>query len=864
MKATLRCISLATVFISLLATHCVSFAANSQTWIEVRSPHFIVISNASEHDAHRVAEQFEMIRAVFLDYFGRAGTSDPPITILAAKDEGTLRTLLPQFWEEKNSMHPVGIFLDGGDASYIALRLDVSLNQATAVPYEPVYHEYVHYLMRHLRSQLPLWMVEGLAEFYGNTRIESKKVFVGAPNTRNVMLLRETRLLPVNTLFDVDASSPYYHEESKTSIFYAESWALTHYLIARDWKEKTHRVSDFVALLGKGVDQREAAGRTIGDAGSLEPAVRKDIQSLLLTAAQMDPPKIDESGFQTSGISDAESLAVRADFMAHDRHYPEAQAMLDEALKTNPKLGLACESISFLYLAQGNITEASKWVSQAATLNPQSFRSNYYVAVTLVATGFHDEQTLSKAESSLRTVLKINAEFAPAYDLLAYVLAQPGPTQKLDEAYTATLQAISLEPGNIRYRIRAVDVQKKRGRTEDAIRVAELAISLAKTPADKVIAEASLAAAKQFNKNPLMSPLVEDVRQKLNENLSKDNSAKMDLEHDVAALTKLLDAGSLDVADDAAARYFRASAQTLLNVFRNKEGLTLDTAANEQFLSDLDRIIAGKTDITVWGIKMSEVAYTAGRITWNGLHSPRAYSYWQLCVDSVACMVNLASGYTLGWEGVQPDPAKALELDLKAFDTGTRYRCAGAYAANNIAGLIYFAGASYPKDNDPVSWIQKSYVLSDPIEAQPNSENACGGAGTRMDEFLYRLAQGDRRNNLLTESVQRFGDKATTAPVLAKYFSGSLDAKGFQSAVESSKSEFGRCFAYFHAMWYAYLIGDASLVNKFYEPLSKFDQASCAYYLVYARKFHPEGTQGQSIPTQQTQIKRDSAPSPSH
>ena len=156
----------------------------------------------------------------------------------------------------------------------------------------------------------------------------------------------------------------------------------------------------------------------------------------------------------------------------------------------------------------------------------------------------------------------------------------------------------------------------------------------------------------------------------------------------------------------------------------------------------------------------------------------------------------------------EADPAKALELDLKAFDTGTRYHCAGAYAAYNIAGLIYFAGVSYPKDNDPVSWIQKSYALSDLIEAQPNSENACNGAGTRMDEFLYRLAQGDRRNNLLTDAVQRFGNKATTAPALAKYLSGSLDANAFQVAVESSKSEFGRCYAYFHAMWYASIVGD--------------------------------------------------------
>ena len=404
MKGTLRCISLATFFISLLATHGVSVAANSQTWIEVRSPNFVVVTNANDKQAQRVAYQFELIRSVFREYFGKTGPStDPPITIIAAKDEGTLKALLPEFWAKKGSMHPAGMFLGSADANYVVLRLDISLNESAYEPYEPVYHEYVHYLTRHLRSQLPLWMVEGLAEFYGNTRIESDRVLVGAPSTSNLRLLRQTQLLPINTLFDVDASSPYYHEESKTSIFYAESWALTHYLMARDWNEITNHVTLFVTLLGKGVNQREAARLTIGDPGSLEPVLRQYVQSHLFTAVRQDPPKIDESGFQARRMSDAESLAVRADFMAHDHHYQEAQQMLDEALKEDPKLGAACESMSSLYLAQGNFAEASKWASQAMNLNPQSFRANYYVALTLMASGVRDEQTLSKAESSLRT-----------------------------------------------------------------------------------------------------------------------------------------------------------------------------------------------------------------------------------------------------------------------------------------------------------------------------------------------------------------------------------------------------------------------------------------------------------------------------
>jgi len=34
-------------------------------------------------------------------------------------------------------------------------------------------------------------------------------------------LLRQNKLLPLATLFTVDHTSPYYHEENKGSIFYA-------------------------------------------------------------------------------------------------------------------------------------------------------------------------------------------------------------------------------------------------------------------------------------------------------------------------------------------------------------------------------------------------------------------------------------------------------------------------------------------------------------------------------------------------------------------------------------------------------------------------------------------------------------------
>ena len=258
--------------------------------------------------------------------------------------------------------------------------------------------------------------------------------------------------LPLDTLFRVNASSPYYHEDNKASIFYAESWALTHYLITRDWREHTHRVNDFVALLGKNVAPDEAARRTIGDPDALQKVLSEYISHVTFTAVRLDAPaKVDMNDFEPQAISEAESLTVRADFMAHDRHYAEARGMLEEALKLNPTLASAHESMGFLCTQQGKMDEANKWYSQAVALNSQSYLAHYYYAVNLLK-GKLDDDSASKAESSLRAVIKINPGFAPAYDALGWLLAiaprkSAEKPERLNEAHLMALAAVSLDPG---------------------------------------------------------------------------------------------------------------------------------------------------------------------------------------------------------------------------------------------------------------------------------------------------------------------------------------------------------------------------------------------------------------------------------
>jgi hypothetical protein len=106
----------------------------------------------------------------------------------------------------------------------------ILLNAPGEHPYAPIYHEYAHFVQSRTGEWMPLWLTEGWAEFYQTAEILDTEVLIGKLDAPTWQFLERNALLPLSTLFTVDMHSPYYHEEDKGSMFYAESWALTHYL----------------------------------------------------------------------------------------------------------------------------------------------------------------------------------------------------------------------------------------------------------------------------------------------------------------------------------------------------------------------------------------------------------------------------------------------------------------------------------------------------------------------------------------------------------------------------------------------------------------------------------------------------------
>lgn len=455
-------------------------AAREERWIEVRSPRFVVLTNAGEKQGRRVAEQFEMIRGVFKYLYPRARV-DPatPLVIFAARDERTMKQLLPDYWESKERMRPAGIFLRGEDRPYVAVRVGLP----GELSHQIVYHEYAHLLLDLAFKWVPIWLNEGMAEFFAGTTLSGKEAIVGRAGAHQVELLRTQRLLPLEELFQLDRHSPHYSERNKASIFYAQSWAVVHYLMLADRAAHTEQLNRYLTLLYNEVEEPRARREAFGDLAALERNLADYVRKFTFPAARLPGPgDVNEKEFAVREMSSAEVAAAQGDFLLHHGLYAEARQSLDRALAEDPNRAAVYESLGFLHFRLGDKAQAARFFEKAVELDSQSHLANYYFAM-LLSEGSSDENVLGRVEGALRRAIELNPNFAPAYSTLASFVMRR--RDQLAEAERLVRKAIELEPGVLSHHINYGYVLLNMEKVEQARVVARRVLTRAKSEEDE-------------------------------------------------------------------------------------------------------------------------------------------------------------------------------------------------------------------------------------------------------------------------------------------------------------------------------------------------------------------------------------------
>jgi Tfp pilus assembly protein PilF len=444
----------------LLVLTAISCLASEKEWAEVRSPHFRVITDGSERDARRVAREFEQIRfAMGSLYLKLRLDSGAPLLVICPRDEASLKTLAPQFWKGKG-FKPAGFFQHGWDKEYAMVRLD----EIRPESYEVVYHEYVHSVMHLNIRWLPVWLDEGLADFHANTRFQKSKIYVGAPSWR-IGVARSRPLIPLSTLLSVTPASPYYHDEDKAAIFYAESWILTHYLFFGPGMESGKKLLRFISLLDT-TDQMKAFEEVFGDPKTIEKALELYKENFSMAGGSLNTPaSTDDKDFKSRRMSAAETEAELASYHLWSHQGSLARPLIEQALKDDPGLGLAHEDMAFLNFAEGKDEDAVREFKQAVALDPKLYLSLFSATMMSHAARSDAHEDQVQFESNLLKVLEQDPQFAPALVQLARLYVRQG---YLDRAYGVARKAEQLEPARAGYHLLCGRILQLKGKGAEA------------------------------------------------------------------------------------------------------------------------------------------------------------------------------------------------------------------------------------------------------------------------------------------------------------------------------------------------------------------------------------------------------------
>ena len=416
------------------------------TWLRVQTKNFNLVGNASEKDMRQVATKLEQFRDVFTRLFSQARFTSPvPTTVLVFKSKSSYKPFaLP---------NAAGYFQKGEDVNYITLSTETYADN----PFSIIYHEYVHLMVDNTVGNVPAWFNEGLAEYYSTFAIEEdRKVHLGELIPYHLMTLREEKLLPLRKLFAVDHYSPEYNEKDKKGIFYAQSWALVHYLMFANNTERRSELGKFINYVGAGAAIEDAFKRAFQtDIETMEKELKKYVagHTFKMQVATFERKLEVDKEFTVTPLTEGDAQAYLGDLLLHLHRLSDADTRLQQALALDAKQPMALASLGILRARQGRFDEARKTLQEAVGGNSSNYLAHYYYAFALSREGMNSDnfvrnysaETASLMRAELTKAIDLNPNFPESYSLLAFINTVTG--EELDKSIDLLQRALRLSPG---------------------------------------------------------------------------------------------------------------------------------------------------------------------------------------------------------------------------------------------------------------------------------------------------------------------------------------------------------------------------------------------------------------------------------
>jgi tetratricopeptide (TPR) repeat protein len=385
-----------------------------EPWIEVRTANFTLFSNAGEWDTRRAGEDLERLRDALSKLSpGLTLNAPSPTWIYVFKSRVSMMPY--QRLYEGKPLDAGGYFLTRPQGNYVAVDDSPKQN-----PSAIIYHEYFHYVARNNYGDLPAWLHEGLAEYYSTFQVTKSEARLGLPIEQHLRWLRKHSWIPLAQLFTVDQTSKEYNETDRRGSFYAESWALTHYLLDGNPSRRA-QLQELLRLTKAGAHGNEAFQKVFGT----DPTVLERELHAYVNAYTFD--------YNRTPIQPEANLVMNVRPMARQdvlfrlgellsnlgaEHYAAAEEHFRAALAVQPDHSPSLSGLGVLADLANHPQEARSFYEKAAKLAPDDFIVQYRYAENLLDDPRPD--SLRTARAALIRVVALRPDFGDAWARLGY------------------------------------------------------------------------------------------------------------------------------------------------------------------------------------------------------------------------------------------------------------------------------------------------------------------------------------------------------------------------------------------------------------------------------------------------------------
>ena len=390
----------------------VPIPAAAVDWVRVETPS-LVVYGPGEKRTREITAEFERFREALSQILPMPPVSAVPTIVVAFENSAAFRPYLPMF-----NGKPVKLagFYTGTETDDMIAFAQGDREFGLRV----ILHEYTHLVTANASHGLPLWVSEGLADFYSTFEIrpDGKQALLGRVVAEHAELLNGTsQWLTQDQLLNVTHDSPLYNEGERRSIFYAQSWAMVHLFMTGE-PNRTKELGHYVQLTTSGMEPMEAWKRAFGDL-DVQKELRRHLSRFTMRAFLYKFPEgVTTAKAEAKKPSAAEVDAILARLLRYGKG-ETIEPQLTRAAEMTPPSMLARALLGYSHVRKDDDERGARLLMEAAQ-DTNDWLTQYYVASGVAALREEPSgERLATAFAAIDRVIAARPQLAHAHALKA-------------------------------------------------------------------------------------------------------------------------------------------------------------------------------------------------------------------------------------------------------------------------------------------------------------------------------------------------------------------------------------------------------------------------------------------------------------